>query len=34
MNDILMKRPDVSFEFFPPNSEKTEATLWKSVERL
>ncbi|MBO1256948.1 methylenetetrahydrofolate reductase [Alteromonas sp. 5E99-2] len=25
---------DVSFEFFPPNSEKMENTLWKSVERL
>lgn len=24
----------VSFEFFPPNSEKMEATLWRSVERL
>lgn len=24
----------VSFEFFPPNSEKMEATLWQSVERL
>jgi methylenetetrahydrofolate reductase (NADPH) len=25
---------DVSFEFFPPNSEAMETTLWKSVERL
>ena len=25
---------DVSFEFFPPKSEKMEQTLWKSVERL
>ncbi len=24
----------MSFEFFPPNSEKMEATLWKSIERL
>jgi methylenetetrahydrofolate reductase (NADPH) len=24
----------VSFEFFPPSSEKMEATLWQSVERL
>ena len=24
----------VSFEFFPPHSEKMEATLWKSVQRL
>ena len=34
MNEIPMNKPEVSFEFFPPNSEKTEATLWKSVERL
>jgi len=27
-------RPSVSFEFFPPNTEKMEATLWKSIERL
>jgi methylenetetrahydrofolate reductase (NADPH) len=25
---------EVSFEFFPPNTEKMEATLWKSVQRL
>lgn len=25
---------DVSFEFFPPKTEKMENTLWKSVERL
>jgi methylenetetrahydrofolate reductase (NADPH) len=25
---------DVSFEFFPPNTEAMETTLWKSVERL
>ncbi|WP_026376471.1 methylenetetrahydrofolate reductase [Aestuariibacter salexigens] len=25
---------DVSFEFFPPKTEKMEATLWKSVQRL
>jgi methylenetetrahydrofolate reductase (NADPH) len=24
----------VSFEFFPPNTEKMEQTLWKSIERL
>jgi methylenetetrahydrofolate reductase (NADPH) len=24
----------VTFEFFPPNSEKMEETLWKSIERL
>lgn len=26
--------PSVSFEFFPPHSEKAEATLWESIERL
>lgn len=26
--------PDVSFEFFPPNTEKMAETLWRSVERL
>lgn len=26
--------PDVSFEFFPPKSDKMEAKLWESVERL
>ena len=25
---------DVSFEFFPPNSEQMEQTLWQSIERL
>lgn len=25
---------DVSFEFFPPNSEEMEKTLWQSIERL
>ena len=34
MNRISNTKPDVSFEFFPPHSEKAEATLWKSVERL
>lgn len=29
-----LKDINVSFEFFPPNSEKMEQTLWKSVERL
>ncbi len=29
-----LKDIDVSFEFFPPNSEAMEKTLWKSVERL
>ena len=27
-------RPSVSFEFFPPNSEKMETTLWDSIGRL
>jgi methylenetetrahydrofolate reductase (NADPH) len=26
--------PKVSFEFFPPNTEKMEQTLWHSIERL
>jgi methylenetetrahydrofolate reductase (NADPH) len=34
MNKISNSKPDVSFEFFPPHSEKAEATLWKSVDRL
>ncbi len=34
MNRIIHSRPAVSFEFFPPHSEKAEATLWKSVDRL
>ena len=25
---------NVSFEFFPPNNESMEQTLWKSVQRL
>lgn len=29
-----MQPPAVSFEFFPPNTEKMTATLWRSVERL
>ncbi|MEQ8206473.1 MAG: methylenetetrahydrofolate reductase [Woeseia sp.] len=28
------KQPRVSFEFFPPNTEKMEETLWASIERL
>ena len=28
------KAPSVSFEFFPPNTEAMEATLWESIERL
>lgn len=34
MNRIIESKPSVSFEFFPPHSEKAEATLWKSIERL
>ena len=34
MNNITDIKPDVSFEFFPPHSEKAEATLWKSIDRL
>ena len=34
MNQISNTIPEVSFEFFPPHSEKAEATLWKSVDRL
>jgi methylenetetrahydrofolate reductase (NADPH) len=30
----LRRRPQVSFEFFPPKDEEMERTLWKSVERL
>ena len=29
-----MAPPEVSFEFFPPNTDKMAATLWRSVERL
>lgn len=34
MPDPAAKPVEVSFEFFPPNTEKMEATLWQSVERL
>ena len=34
MNRIIQSSPEVSFEFFPPHSEKAEETLWKSVDRL
>lgn len=27
-------KPSVSFEFFPPNSEKMEVVLWESIKRL
>jgi methylenetetrahydrofolate reductase (NADPH) len=34
MNIELENRPAVSFEFFPPHSEKMEATMWQSIDRL
>lgn len=34
MSDVTTNAVEVSFEFFPPNTEKMEATLWQSVERL
>ncbi|MDH3490491.1 MAG: methylenetetrahydrofolate reductase [Gammaproteobacteria bacterium] len=34
MTTNIVERPSVSFEFFPPNTEAMEATLWKSIERL
>lgn len=34
MNIKLEDRPAVSFEFFPPHSEKMEATMWQSIDRL
>ncbi len=34
MNNTSQSTPAVSFEFFPPQSEQAEATLWKSVDRL
>jgi methylenetetrahydrofolate reductase (NADPH) len=34
MTTDTLNRPSVSFEFFPPNSEAMEATLWQSIERL
>ena len=30
----LTTTPTVSFEFFPPNTDSMEATLWQSIERL
>jgi methylenetetrahydrofolate reductase (NADPH) len=32
--DTEHQTPKVSFEFFPPNTEKMEQTLWQSIERL
>ncbi len=34
MNIPLDKKPKVSFEFFPPHSEKMETTMWQSIDRL
>jgi len=34
MTKDKVKTPSVSFEFFPPNTEAMEATLWNSIERL
>ncbi len=34
MNIPLDNRPKVSFEFFPPHSEKMEAMMWQSIDRL
>ena len=34
MTKTNVERPSVSFEFFPPNTEAMEATLWASIERL
>jgi len=30
----MKKPPSVSFEFFPPNTDAMDATLWQSIERL
>ena len=30
----MMKRPGVSFEFFPPKSEEAEASLWRAINTL
>lgn len=34
MTNSNAHRPAVSFEFFPPNTEAMEATLWNSIQRL
>ena len=34
MSDNAATKKSVSFEFFPPNSEKMEQTLWDSITRL
>ena len=30
----MADRPQVSFEFFPPNTPAMEETLWNSIQRL
>ena len=30
----MSEHVQVSFEFFPPHSEKMQETLWKSIQRL
>ncbi len=32
--DAGTSMPQVSFEFFPPNTSAMEETLWNSIERL
>jgi len=34
MSEASAKRIDVSFEFFPPNTEAMEKTMWESIEHL
>ncbi len=34
MNIPFDNKPKVSFEFFPPNSEKMETMMWQSIDRL
>ncbi|MDH5454579.1 MAG: methylenetetrahydrofolate reductase [Gammaproteobacteria bacterium] len=34
MNIKFDNKPAVSFEFFPPSTEKMEATMWQSIDRL
>ncbi len=31
---VVAKKPRISFEFFPPKSEKMEQRLWENIERL
>lgn len=31
---VVAKKPRISFEFFPPKTEKMEHQLWKNIERL